>query len=55
MAQKVEIFFAEYSYQLQEKINNLAKNYHIENISYSTCKSGYSTWHYACVLYTERE
>lgn len=52
MVQKVKMFSEEHQYKLQEKINDFAQNHHIENISYSVYKSGYSAWHYACVLYT---
>ena len=52
MTQKVAMFCCEHQYELQCKINDLVKTHHIENISYSVCKSGYSAWHYACVLYT---
>ena len=52
MKQQVKMFSENNQYSLEYQINELAKTHHIENISYSVYQVGYSTWHYACVLYT---
>lgn len=54
MGQKVEFFSNEHRYELQKEINEFARTHHIEDISYSTCQSGYTTYHYCCVLYTDK-
>lgn len=54
MVQKVEFFQNEHAYDLQQEINEFAKMHHIESISYSVCKFGYTGYHFCCVLYTDK-
>ena len=54
MNQKVKFFASEHAFELRDEINEFAKKHHIENVSYSTCVSGYNIRHYCCVLYSDK-
>ena len=48
---KVKFFNDEYQSKLEDKVNEFIKGKNIINISYSTSKCGYSTFHYCVVMY----
>ena len=50
---KVKAFNEEWQANLEFKVNDFAKKHKILQISYSTCKSGYTTYHYCMVLYED--
>ena len=54
MNQKVEFFKDENPHELKRKIDDFAKIYHIESISYSVCTFGYTGYHHCCVVYTDK-
>ena len=54
MNQKVEFFQDEYPLDLKRRIDEFAKTHHIESISYSICKFGYTSYHHCCVVYTDK-
>lgn len=54
MSQKIIIFEEKRKSILEQKINEFAKMYHIENISYSVVKYGYEPSYSCCVLYTNK-
>ncbi|EHK0650346.1 hypothetical protein [Enterococcus faecium] len=50
-----KIFEEDTRYELEEKLNEFAKNNEIQHISLTASKSGYSTYYAAVVSYVSRE
>ena len=54
MSQRIVIFEEKKKSILEQKINEFAKTYHIENISYSIVNFGYDSYYSCCVLYDDK-
>ncbi|EME8227505.1 hypothetical protein K0X99_001243 [Enterococcus faecium] len=52
---KFKIFEEDTRYELEEKLNEFAKNNEIQHISLATSKGGYTTYYAAVVSYVSRE
>ena len=50
---KTTAFQEEHLMYLVKKVNEFAECHNVLQISYSTCKSGYTTYHYCMVLYED--
>lgn len=55
MRRKVRIFLAVDCTALENKINAFAERHEIENVSISVRNHNAGFYHYACVVYQERE
>lgn len=55
MRRKVRIFLADDCTALENKINAFAERHEIENVSISVRNQNVGFYHYACVVYQERE
>lgn len=53
--QKVQIFESDNMWDLKNEINEFAKTYHIEQISYAVSAHGCRDYYSCCVLYIEKE
>lgn len=51
MKRKIKFFRNEHTYDLEKEVNAFAESNNVESVSYSTCESGYTTYHYCCVMY----
>ena len=54
MPQRVIIIESRKKSDLEEKLNEFARNYHIESISYAIVKFGYDAQYSCCVVYTNK-
>lgn len=50
---KVQFFQNAYACRLKEEVNAFIANKNVINVSYSTERVGFETWHYCCVFYKE--
>lgn len=55
MRRKVKIFMTADCTALEDKINAFAERHEIENVSISVRNQDVGFYHYACVVYQERE
>ena len=53
--QKVQIFESDNMRDLKNEINEFAKTYYIEQISYAVSAHGCRDYYSCCILYTEKE
>ena len=53
--QKVQIFESDNMWDLKNEINEFAKTYYIEQISYAVSAHGCRDYYSCCVLYTGKE